>query len=154
MAKGKPEMSPAEGECLSALRRQVAETRRLFSNAQKPEREKMVCRAFLHSMGVGFSEDEISVGAIEPTDIAFRGAAFQITEVLDEGRKRSLEHEELEIKYQNARSARDVMEPWRNPEPMGFPEMVRLPRSVWRKNSRSWDNRGAGGSMRSFTSIF
>jgi hypothetical protein len=48
--KGKPEMSPAEGECLSALRRQVGETRRLFSNAQKPEREKMVCRAFLHSM--------------------------------------------------------------------------------------------------------
>jgi hypothetical protein len=117
-------MSPAEREYLAALRRQIAETRRLFSNAQIPEREKMVCRAFLHSMGVGFSEAEISVGASEPTDIAFRGAAFQITEVLDEGRRRSLEHKELEIKYQNVRSARDVMEPWRNPEPMGFPEMV------------------------------
>jgi hypothetical protein len=124
MGRGKPEMSPAEREYLAALRQQIAETRLLFSNAQKPEREKMVCRAFLRSMGVGFSEAEISVGASEPTDIAFRGAAFQITEVLDEGRRRSLEHKELEIKYKNARSARDVMEPWRNPEAMGFPEMV------------------------------
>ena len=52
----------------------------------------MVCRAFLRCMGVGFSEDEIAVGAREPTDITFRGAEFQITEVLDEGRRRSLEH--------------------------------------------------------------
>jgi hypothetical protein len=117
-------MSPAEREYLEALRRHSAETRRLFSNAQKAEREKMVCRAFLRCVGVGFSEDEIAVGAREPTDIAFRGAAFQITEVLDEGRRRSLQHKELEIKYQIARSARDVMEPWRDPEPMEFPEMV------------------------------
>jgi hypothetical protein len=117
-------MSLAEREYLEALRRHSAETRRLFSNAQKAEREKMVCRAFLRCMGVGFSEDEITVGASEPTDIAFRGAAFQITEVLDEGRRRSLEHKELEIKYQIARSARDVMEPWRDPAPMEFPEMA------------------------------
>jgi len=117
-------MSPAEREYLAALRRQIAETRRLFSNPQKPEREKMVCRAFLRSIGVEFSEDEIAVGASEPVDIAFRDAAFQITEVLDEGRKRSLEHKELEIRYQNACSARDVMEPWRGPEAMEFGEVV------------------------------
>jgi len=84
----------------------------------------MVCRAFLRSIGVEFSEDEIAVGASEPIDISFRDAAFQITEVLDEGRKRSLEHKELDIKYQNASSARDVMEPWRGPEPMEFREVV------------------------------
>ena len=72
-------MSLAEGEYLEALRRHSAETRRLFSNAQKAEREKMVCRAFLCCMGVGFSEEEIAVGASEPTDIAFSRGAFPIT---------------------------------------------------------------------------
>ena len=61
-------MSLAEREYLEALRRHSAETRRLFSNTQKAEREKMVCRAFLRCIGVGFSEDEMAVGAREPTE--------------------------------------------------------------------------------------
>jgi hypothetical protein len=44
----------------------------------------------------------------------------------------------------------DALKPFREDTAL---QLLR-PRSVWRKNSRSWDNRGAGGSMRSFTSIF
>lgn len=116
--------SPAERQYLEALRRHSAAERRLFSNAQKPQREKMVCRALLRSLGVGFCEDEIMVGPSEPIDIAFRNASFQITEVLDDDRRRSEEHKEREIKYQNAHSVRDVMEPWRDRRPMEFPELV------------------------------
>lgn len=118
--------SSHDREYLNTLARHIAETRRLFSNAKKSEREKSVCRAFLRCIGVGFSEDELSVGPSEPTDIAFCSAAFQITEVLDEGRKRSHEHKEQEINYQTARSARDIMEPWRDGKPMEFPEMVNV----------------------------
>lgn len=116
--------SSHDREYLNTLVRHIAETRRLFSNAKKTEREKRVCRAFLRCIGVRFAEDELSVGASEPTDIAFCSASFQITEVLDEGRRRSREHNEQEINYQTACSVRDIMEPWRDGKPMEFSEMV------------------------------
>ena len=84
----------------------------------------MVCRAFLRCIGVDFAEAELCIGSHEPIDIGFGQAAFQITEVLNEGRRRGVEHQERETKYRNARGARDVMEPWSNPAPMKFPEMV------------------------------
>jgi hypothetical protein len=116
----------AERKYLKELVRHSKETRRLFSNKHKPEREKMVCRAFLRCIGVDFHEGDLSIGPNEPIDITLGEAAFQITEVLDEGRRRSLEHREQETKYQNARSATDVMEPWKSPEPMEFPEMLSI----------------------------
>jgi len=135
----------AERKYLEELVRDSKETRRLFSNKLKPEREKMVCRAFLRCIGVDFAEAELCIGTHEPVDIRFRNAAFQITEVLNEGRRRGVEHQARETKYRNARAARDVMEPWSNPEPMKFPEIVTVTAKRLGKKFDKLGNQGCRG---------
>ena len=101
-------------------------SRTLFSNPQKVEREKMVCRAFLRCIGVRFSEEEISKGACEPVDIAFRGASFQISEVLDQGRRRGDELCASARKFGRDSRADDVLEPWKGSLPVSFNDVAAL----------------------------
>src|ERR1700730_13169412 len=75
---GKPVMIPdlkAERKYLDVLVRVTHEARQLFTNPQKRERERMVCRAFLRCIGVDFSELDLCVGPKEPIDIAFGDTA-------------------------------------------------------------------------------
>lgn len=101
----------------------AAETRRLFSNALKPERERMVVRAFLRCLGIEFLDDEIKVAQAEPIDVAFRSARFQVTELLGEWRKRGDEWREREKRYQSAESLLDVVEPAKSPKDYSTPAM-------------------------------
>jgi very-short-patch-repair endonuclease len=81
-------MERDEAEYLRKLQEHVAETRRLFSNTMKPERERMVCRAFLRCVGIKFCDQEIIASDTEPVDVVFRSAKFQIRELLGSDRKR------------------------------------------------------------------
>jgi Putative endonuclease, protein of unknown function (DUF1780) len=99
---------------------------RLFSNAQKVEREKMVCRAFLRCAGIQFSEDELLKGLNEPVDMSFRDGLFQITELLDTGRRRGTELRVRQQKCQSATSADDLLEPWEGSTPIALAEIGAL----------------------------
>jgi len=59
-------MDPAEAEYLKRPYEHAIESRRIFSNKMKEERERMVCRAFLRCLGVQFHEDEIVAPYTEP----------------------------------------------------------------------------------------
>lgn len=96
-----------------------------FSNAQKLERERMVVRAFLRSIGERFSEDEIVAGEAEPVDISFRSARFQIKEALG-ARKRTDEFRARLRRAQNAVRIKDVGEPWASSVQMPFEETLQL----------------------------
>ena len=71
-------MSRLEQEYLANLHRHASETRELLSNPKKPERERMVVRAFLRCVGVQLSDDEIEASSNEPVDVVFRAAQFQL----------------------------------------------------------------------------
>lgn len=71
-----------EQEYLACLERNAEDTRRLFSNEGRIERERMVVRAFLRCIGESFVDGEIRVGQREPVDIVFREATFQIKMML------------------------------------------------------------------------
>ncbi len=119
-------MSNGEEEYLGKMRAYVAETRRLLSNESKPDREQLVCRAFLRAIGVAFEEIEIFAPSTEPVDVTFRDARFQIREILDENRRRGDEYRMKEVRYQEARRIEDVMVPWRSPVRMSFDELTAL----------------------------
>ncbi len=118
-------MCRSEQEYIAELRRHASATRELFSNPKKPERERMVVRAFLRCVGVQFSDDEIKASSNEPVDVVFRAARFQIMEILG-GRKRGLAWREREARYKNAKQASDVLEPWTSSEPMSFGEVSQM----------------------------
>ena len=118
-------MTEAERRYIAALQEHAADTRTLFSNAQKAERERMVVRAFLRCTGIEFTEDEIRVGAEEPVDVTFRSARFQIMDIVGE-RKRGLVWKERQQLYGAAEGIADVMEPWTDSEPLSLDEVSRI----------------------------
>jgi len=90
---------------LDALRAHATDTVRYLSERQKPERERAVCRAFLRCLDVAFSEDEIVAPTPEPVDVAFRGARFQIRELMEDNRRR---HDEWKTKLRRLKEARTL----------------------------------------------
>jgi len=67
---------------LAKLTAHAAQTRMFLSNAMKPERERSVCRAFLRALGVSFNDGELIAPAVEPADVSFRDARFQVRDLL------------------------------------------------------------------------
>ncbi len=118
-------MSRSEQEYLANLHRHASETRELLSNPKKPERERMVVRAFLRCVGVQLSDDEIEASSNEPVDVVFRAAQFQIMEILG-GRKRGVVWREREERYMKARQISDVEEPWTSSEQISFGEVSQM----------------------------
>jgi hypothetical protein len=121
-------LSPAEQKYKDTMIKAMAEIRRLFSNPNKPEREKMTCRGFLHCMNIKHNDAELIEADNPSFDVIFRQAKFEITEVVGE-RKRDSQLKKLETKYKNATASRDLFVPIENPEPMLFSEMVQVVRA-------------------------
>lgn len=70
-----------------------------FSSENKSEREKWVCNEFLTNLRFNFSDSEIVPVEDDPPDIIFREAAFEIKEILDNGRRR---HDEYKNAYKKS----------------------------------------------------
>lgn len=117
-------MTPSKPTYLESLIAAMKDARDLFTNRSKSKREKMVTRAFLRCLGIGFLEGELIVGPDEPVDISFRNARFQIREMLGERRRGHDLHEQLE-RYSRAGSIDDVTDPWRDSKPISLPEVSR-----------------------------
>jgi hypothetical protein len=105
-------MDRDEAEYLRKLREHVAETRWIFSNKMKQERERMVCRAFLRCLGIEFDNQEIISSDTEPIDVSFRAAKFQIRELMEEDRKRGDELKEFQQKVEDAISIEELTTPY------------------------------------------
>lgn len=117
-------MDRDEAEYLLKLREHVAETRWIFSNKMKPERERMVCRAFLRCLAIEFADEEIITSDTEPIDVVFRSAKFQIRELMEPDRKRGDELKEFQQKVENAASIEDLATPYSPPLPLSFEALV------------------------------
>jgi hypothetical protein len=118
-------MSANDDAYLTALREHAAETRILLSNRQKPERERMIVRAFLRCIGTTFTENEILASTEEPVDVHFRAARFQIMEIVGD-RKRGKDWAEREQHYREAKSVSDVMEVYSASIPYSLDEAARM----------------------------
>lgn len=99
-------------EYLKQLRTYTQESLQFFSNDNKAEREKRVVRALFRCLGIKFHESDIQVGEQEPIDISAEGALFQITEVLDEDRRRSQEIKTRLKELQAMKSDQELFTSW------------------------------------------
>lgn len=118
-------MSEWEQEYLANLRRHAREVRTLLSNANKPERERMIVRAFLRCLGVSFSDDDVQAGTYEPVDVRFRTARFQIMEIVGD-KKRGDEWRQRQDRCNSAASLSDVADPWVSSQSMSLAEVSQL----------------------------
>ncbi len=112
-------------EYIDCLVAHAEETRSLFSNPRKHEREARVARALLRLFSVPFTEEELRAIPPEPVDVSVAGARFQIAEILDQGRQR---HREIRERLERYREAERVEEFW-EPIPPGVPTSI-TPRRI------------------------
>ena len=118
-------MAFSDDAFLAKLRQHADRARRLFSNAQKPERERMVVRAFLRCAGEAFEDREIIPSSEEPIDVKFRSADFQIMEIVG-NKRRGLEWRQRQDRYRDAQNVADVLEPYTPSQPMSFDNAAQL----------------------------
>ena len=116
-------MSKTDRAYLEKLKAHAAETRTFLSNTMKPERERSVCRAFLRAIGVSFIDSELIAPTVEPADVAFRDARFQVRDLLRE-RKRGDAWKNNEKRYAEAQSLADLLEPYSPPVPTSLKDLV------------------------------
>ena len=99
-----------DDEYLEAQRKARAESVEFFRSSRKPERERWVVREFLTNLGLEFSDNKIVSLAEDPPDAQFRGANFEIKEILSEGRRRHQEYKEGLQKAVDATTPSDLVE--------------------------------------------
>lgn len=109
---------------LEQLRQHAQDTRTFFSNKAKPERERAVCRAFLRTIGINFDNSEVISSKIDPPDVVFRTAQFEVREMLEPGRKRGDEWKAKEARYKSVTSLDKLLQPAFWPTPTTLPELV------------------------------
>jgi hypothetical protein len=107
-------MNRTDRAYLDKLKSHATETRTFLGNTMKPERERSVCRAFLRTIGIPFSDGELIAPSVEPADVAFRDARFQVRDLLRH-RKRGEIWKKKERRYGEAKSLRDLREPYSPP---------------------------------------
>lgn len=118
-------MNHVHKKYIEKLQTNAAETRTLLSNKQKPERERMVVRAFLRCIGEPFSGEEIQAGTDEPIDVVFRLARFQVREELG-GRKPDEEWRRREQTYKTAKCLSDLIQPYTPSMPISLQKATQI----------------------------
>ena len=117
-----------EREYIRDLTAHAIETVHFLSNAQKSERERCVCAAFLRCVGVAFSVEALVAVAEKqsPPDVKFGEARFEICEVLNRDRKRHREAQTRVESLKQAKTIDDVLVSVRTGTPLSYTEVFTL----------------------------
>ncbi len=117
-------MCKSDKEFLEKLRAHASEARTFLSNKMRPDRERSVARAFLRTLGVSFQDSQLIAPTVEPADVAFRDARFQIRDLLEPDHRRGDDWKNREKKYGDAASLDDVTEPSSSPTSIAMEVLV------------------------------
>lgn len=139
-------MSRTEKEILQDLRDAADEARRLFSNRGQAEQERTAVAGLLRVLRVPFEESEIIKAKREPIDVSFRDAQFQVTEILDEGRRRNLEIGQRTKRWKGAQRLADLLEPGlvSGGPPISPADLIEIVRPSWKVKAERYGGRVDG----------
>ncbi|MBA7712256.1 hypothetical protein ES703_121228 [subsurface metagenome] len=109
-----------EKDVLEHIKNHDEESRKSLKNHEWTE--KTAVKAFLRKCGIKFKDGELIPihQGLQPPDVRFRDANFEVTEVLDEGRRRDDEYKEKIKQGWQATSSADLL----NSTPMEFPVLL------------------------------
>ena len=115
-----------ENQELQKIKEFDRESIRYFSNECKDFRERKIVKAFLRVIGVDFEGEDVVSYCSDPPDVIFRGARFEVVEILDKGRARHQEYKQKAKKSEAAKSFKDLEEPYTVSEPIDVLELSNL----------------------------
>lgn len=115
----------SDQDYLEAIRRARKEAVSFFSNKSKPERERWVVTEFLSNLGISITDAEVCSSPVEPPDVTYNDARFEIKEILDPGRRRHTEYKDALRRAEVATSAEDLLEEYA-PRDIRYSEVCKL----------------------------
>jgi hypothetical protein len=134
--------NPADKKYLKQLLGEVKETCHLLSSSEmKSERERMVCRAFLRCAGIPFTEEEIIASKVEPPDVLFDSARFEVRELMDADRQRHREWKKEVQRVEKAKSIDDVWCPPLSPKRIMLKGLISLVTDALKDKSERYGKR-------------
>jgi len=92
---------------LEDIRKRLRESVEFWSPQRKSERETYIVKTFLEHLEISHSDAELQHVKDDPPDFLFRGARFEVKEMMDEGRRR---HDEYRAKLARAEAAKCLRE--------------------------------------------
>jgi Putative endonuclease, protein of unknown function (DUF1780) len=125
---------------LDDLREQAADTVGLLSNPRKQERERRTCAAFLRCAGISFTEDGVQASSVEPPDVCFESARFEITMNVDHEMHR--EWKERNKRRAEASGIEELLEPYHPPAILSRQQVADLIVEISKKKARKYSARG------------
>jgi hypothetical protein len=131
-------------EILEAVRENARDTVDFLGNARKVERERSVCAAFLRCAGIEFSSDQLVRSAVEPPDVTFGDARFEVMVCLRPGRPMHGEWKERQKRYEAATTFSDLFEPYTAPRTIPQEELVGLLMPAAARKAEHYAKTGAG----------
>ena len=112
-------------EYLIAVRKAREESVHFFASDKRAEREMWVANEFLSNLGIQFEQSEIVHVTDDPPDVRFRGAEFEIKEILDEGRRRHADYKASLERANAATSPSELLEHY-TPRDITYTEVCAL----------------------------
>jgi hypothetical protein len=111
-----------------------------FSPKRKKERDIGVGISFLENLGIKFERREVFAPSQDPPDVVFRGAMFEIKEILDPGRLRHKEYKDKLEKAQQVTDPDDLLELY-TPLDLTPEDISRLALNQIKTLSRKYDSK-------------
>jgi Putative endonuclease, protein of unknown function (DUF1780) len=98
-------MNLKDERLMETWRDSLEESVAFFSSGNKGGLEEQVCTDFLTNIGLRFEAHEVIPQTDDPPDVIFRGASFEVKEILDAGRRR---HDEYRKSLAKAKAAKTL----------------------------------------------
>jgi Putative endonuclease, protein of unknown function (DUF1780) len=139
-------MTEEDRRYIERLLTNAEEAVRFFSNAGKAERERLSCAMFLRALGEPFSVEELVwvPDGQDPPDVKFRGARFEVRELLDEGRRRYDEVKARRQQYGQMKTADDIFVDVPNGSPISHGEVYTLLLAALAEKASRYGVKGCG----------
>ena len=137
----------ADKDYIARLIAYTNESLKLFSNPNKPERERRACAAFLRCLGVRFLPSDLHSAEKEPPDVRFQDANFEVRELLPHGRKRGDEYKERHEILKQARNIEDTLLPLEWPSSISYDELFDKITEALSKKVERYRKRGGCSSL-------
>lgn len=120
-----------------------------FSPQRKLERELWVGRELLHYLALSEFENELLPSDDDPPDLFFKGAKFELKEIVNEGRQRGREYKEALIAAAQVTTYAELLEEY-TPMAMSACEAV----SLTCEKAKVWSKKYAPAVTRSLDLLF
>ena len=92
---------------LDDVRAGLARSVEYFDSKNRAERERWVCREFVHNLNIRARKGSFKSPPDDPPDVLYRGCQFEVKEILDDERRR---HDEYKDMLEKAWEATDPSE--------------------------------------------